>query len=444
MTLGSPKIIRLVLATFLALLAAVPSAAVPSFAVQTGQNCQACHVGGFGPQLTPYGREFKIRGYTTRAVNFNVPLSAQVIASFVSTRANPATPPTPDFHTNNNLALDQVGLFLAGGVGDHFGGFAQTTHDGVNQHWVWDNLDLRAVATAQVRGTSVVFGSSFNNSPGVQDPWNTVPAWGFPYSGSALSPAPATAPIFAGGFAQNTLGLTAYAWIDSKIYVEAGGYRTPSTSVLGGLGVDPYSPGNINGVAPYARVAYQRQVGSATAEIGALALRASLYPGRDTTTGFTDRYTDLGLDASYQLPRANGDVFSVNARYLHEIQKLDASFALGNTSNVNNTLDDLRVDASYYFRNAIGFTAGVFDTTGSVDPLRFGGRTGRPNSSGVVLQLDGTPFGKGSAVGSWFNVRFGIQYTVYASFDGARRNFDGAGTNASDNNTVRVFTWLAF
>ncbi len=86
----------------------------------------------------------------------------------------------------------------------------------------------------------------------------------------------------------------------------------------------------------------------------------------------------------------------------------------------------------------------MFDTTGSVDSLRFGGRTGRPNSSGGVLQLDGTPFGKGSPVGSWFNVRFGIQYTVYASFNGARRNFDGAGTNASDNNTVRVFTWLAF
>ncbi len=55
----------------------------------------------------------------------------------------------------------------------------------------------------------------------------------------------------------HTLGLTAYAWIDSKIYVDAGGCRTPSTSVLGGLGVDPYLPGNINGVAPYARVAYQ-------------------------------------------------------------------------------------------------------------------------------------------------------------------------------------------
>ena len=34
------------------------AAAVPAFAVQTGEPCQGCHVGGFGPQLTPFGREF--------------------------------------------------------------------------------------------------------------------------------------------------------------------------------------------------------------------------------------------------------------------------------------------------------------------------------------------------------------------------------------------------
>ena len=47
--------------------------AVPAFAVQTGQGCSSCHVGGFGPQLTPTGRDFKMNGYTTRTVAFNVP-----------------------------------------------------------------------------------------------------------------------------------------------------------------------------------------------------------------------------------------------------------------------------------------------------------------------------------------------------------------------------------
>ena len=35
-----------------------------SFAQQTGQPCTACHIGAFGPQLTAFGRAFKIGGYT--------------------------------------------------------------------------------------------------------------------------------------------------------------------------------------------------------------------------------------------------------------------------------------------------------------------------------------------------------------------------------------------
>ncbi|HUW27311.1 MAG TPA: cytochrome C, partial [Sulfuriferula sp.] len=41
-----------------------PARAVPSFARQTGQNCVACHAGGQFPELTPYGRLFKLTGYT--------------------------------------------------------------------------------------------------------------------------------------------------------------------------------------------------------------------------------------------------------------------------------------------------------------------------------------------------------------------------------------------
>ena len=36
--------------------------AVPSYARQTGQECVACHVSF--PELTPYGRYFKLTGYT--------------------------------------------------------------------------------------------------------------------------------------------------------------------------------------------------------------------------------------------------------------------------------------------------------------------------------------------------------------------------------------------
>src|SRR5690348_6481533 len=71
-----------------------PAQAVPAFAEQTGQACASCHVGGYGPQLTPFGRQFKITGYTLRAKPFNVPLSAMAVASYVHTKRAQDEPPT--------------------------------------------------------------------------------------------------------------------------------------------------------------------------------------------------------------------------------------------------------------------------------------------------------------------------------------------------------------
>src|SRR6266550_2530095 len=92
--------------------------AVPSFAEQTGQRCSACHVGGLGPQLTPFGRQFKLTGYTQRAgPDFTNPLAGMVVASFVQTQKDQPSPPAPHYGTNDNVALDQASIFVAGGVG---------------------------------------------------------------------------------------------------------------------------------------------------------------------------------------------------------------------------------------------------------------------------------------------------------------------------------------
>ena len=117
-----------------------------------------------------------------------------------------------------------------------------------------------------------------------------------------------------------------------------------------------------------------------------------------------------------------------------------------NSGCAGNTLNDVHVDGSYYWRNKIGFTAQVFDTTGGANPTIYAGnRTLVPDSSGVTLQVDGTPFGAGKGpLGMRLNTRVGVQYTAYATFNGADRNYDGLGDNASDNNTLRVFAWVAY
>jgi hypothetical protein len=425
--------------------------AVPAFAAQTDKPCQACHVGGFGPQLTPYGRDFKLHGYTERAEDkpFNAPLAIMAVASYLRTQKDQPAPPADHFSNNDNTAVDQVSLFLAGGLGSHFGGFVQTTYDGVARAWTWDNIDLRAVTLIHVVGKEVVLGLDLNNNPTVQDAWNTLPAWGFPFTSSALAPSPSASPLFLGALAQNTLGLTAYTWIDSTVYAEAGGYWSPAASTLSRLGADPLSPGDIDGVAPYGRLAYQTKVGGGTVEVGAFAMRTDIHPARDRTTSATDRYTDYGLDASYRNSLDSGDVIAVDARYLHEQQALNATCVLAGSPGgpcADTRLEDLRLNASYYWRAKVGATVGFFDTWGPANAALYpASRTFKPDSSGVILQLDGTPWGDGSGpLGKRFNMRVGVQYTIYSRFNGAGRNFDGGGANASDNNTLRLFTWFAF
>ena len=433
---------------------AAPASAVPSFAQQTGQPCQSCHVGAFGPQLTPFGRDFKLRGYTMRTKAFNLPLSGMAVASFVHTSKDQASAPADDFGTNDNFALDEASIFLAGGIGSHFGGFVQTTYDGVEKAWALDNLDLRVVGTGQVAGADLVYGVSLNNNPTTQDVWNTLPGWGYPYTDSALAPGPATSPLIDGGLAQNVVGLTGYAWVDSKFYLEAGGYTSPRAGTLRWLGADPTDPGDIAGLAPYGRVAYQHALAGGTFELGAFGLKAAIRPGRDRSTGHTDHYSDVGLDASWIKTTGSGDVITFNGRYTHEHYALDATCLLGDGSLVaaglaecaDGNLDEEHIDASYYWRNQIGVTVGAFNITGSTNPSLYGdNRTFNPDSQGITLQLDETLFGRSSApLGPRVNIRVGVQYTAYTKFNGARSNYDGAGTSASDNNTLRAFTWIAF
>lgn len=441
--------IPIALAAVAGIAAVAPAKAVPSFTDQTGQPCQACHVGGFGPQLTPFGRQFKLDGYTLRAKSFNIPLSGMAVASLNHTKRDQVPPPDGVSHTNDNLTFDEGSLFIAGGVGQHFGGFVQITYDGIGKEWAWDNVDLRAVTRGRLFGEDATFGLTLNNSPTVQDAWNSTPVWGYPYTGSEIARSPGAAALIDDALAQGTLGLSAYAWIGQKYYLEAGAYTSPAAGTLSWLGADPYDPGNIHGLAPYGRIAFQSDLGGGTFELGAFALKAAMYPERDRSAGVTDRYTDVGFDASWQKSLGSGDVISAQTRYVHESGNLKASCALDLIDSsapdcARSRLNEWRGDVSYYWHNKVGLSLGGFSTTGSGNPDLFG-PTGKPDSDGLNAQIDYTPWGNGNGpLGPRVNLRLGVQYTAYGKFDGATHNYDGAGANASDNNTLRVFTWLAF
>ena len=77
--------VLLLTATAVCLLSVRPARALPSYARQTGQQCAACH-NGF-PELTPYGRQFKLNGYTwTGGSSDFPPIAAMAIPTFTNVR----------------------------------------------------------------------------------------------------------------------------------------------------------------------------------------------------------------------------------------------------------------------------------------------------------------------------------------------------------------------
>ena len=55
------------------------------------------------------------------------------------------------------------------------------------------------------------------------------------------------------------------------------------------------------------------------------------------------------------------------------------------------------------------------------------------------------PFNNGGpSFWPWLNAKVGLQYIAYTKFNGGATNYDGFGRSASANNTLFLYTWIAF
>ena len=447
-----------VTALLMMLLVARPSLGVPAFARQTGFECATCHVSW--PELISVGRQFKLGGYTLlRAtdgprplVTFDkdaappwLPLAAFVEAS-VSHTAKPRAPngDASFFARDNGFALQQVSVLLAGRVAEHVGGFVQWTYDGIAHHSSVDNVDLRLAGRYVRTDLDVSYGLSVNNNPTVSDLYNSTPVWGFPFATSAVAATPAAATLVEQGLAQQVAGVSAYALWNHTLYVELGGYRTADgVASLLRAGVDRSKAAVLRGMAPYWRLALQREWdgGTQSAMLGTFGLVARKYPDPLDLSTPTDRFSDVGIDAQYQFVTDRHRV-SAQVAYIHERQRLDGTFATGGSVNASDHLDTLNAKATYYFLTRYGVTLGYRRLKGSTDAGLYstgeqitGSASGRPDSSAAIIELNWLP---------WRDRRISLQYTAYQKFNGRRSNYDGFGRNASDNNTLFLVAWLAF
>ncbi len=421
-----------------------PAHALPSFARQTGDDCTSCHVGGYGPQLTPHGIAFKLGGYTETNGSGSLPFSGMIMGTWTHTAKNQPSGAGPHDGPNNNASLQEVSLFLAGGLTQHLGAFVQGTYSDIDtRKFAMDNMDVRYANNVTLAGKDAVIGVTFNNNPTITDPFGTLPGWRFPYASSELVPGPVASPMIDGGMEQQIGGVSAYGLWDNHVYVELGGYRTLPRSLLRNANV--ISSGEsadftIHSVAPYGRLAYYQDGHKQAWHVGLVGFAPEV---QSASGAGTDKYTDFGIDGGYQFLGTREHIITVNGAYIHETRTLDPSEA----DNHKGHLNRFDLSSSYYYHQTWGLTAGLFDIAGNRDATLYGAdsQNGSPNSRGYVLQADWTPFGKEGSLGApWANVRLGLQYTDYTKFNGASRNYDGTGRDAKDNNSLFAFVWTAF
>src|SRR6516165_9939452 len=412
----------LLLAAVVVVQFAAPARALPSYARQTGQPCGTCHTDFAG-----------------------------------LTHTEPETaPPANPFANNDNISIAPLSFFWGGAITDHIGAFSQLTYSqapsaagiGANPFvhaWSWDNTDVRYADSTSLGKMNITYGITANNNPTVQDPWNTTPAWGFPYAVSPFGAGFGPTPIIDGAFAAHVGSVGGYVYINDLIYLEASVYRTLSPNAQNALGADPFGAPGLFDAAPYWRAAFEPHWGPHWLEVGTFGMAANvhpfIFPGTPDTSTFsqTDKFTDIGVDAQYQYQGSNFWL-TLRGSFIHEYQKLDASFPNGLAGNPKLELNEARAYASlaYGNNNRIILTGQYFTSWGSPDSILFSGSPNlSPDTNGWIAEIAYIPFISSFSPGwPWFNTRIGLQYTWYD-------RFNGTSVGASTNNTLFAYVWLA-
>jgi hypothetical protein len=112
----------------------------------------------------------------------------------------------------------------------------------------------------------------------------------------------------------------------------------------------------------------------------------------------------------------------------------------------------LRAKVSYVYQAKYGGALGFFNLTGTSNTANqtagYDATGTLTKTDGAASNLTGNPATRGLTLEAfWMPIqylRIGAQYTAYSRFNGSSTNYDGFGRNARDNNTLFLYTWLAY
>ncbi|MDE2048471.1 MAG: cytochrome C [Betaproteobacteria bacterium] len=457
----TPRLAGLLAASLTAWLAlfAAPAQAIPLFARQTGMQCSACHVGF--PELNTFGRQFKLMGYTL-GTRQTIPLAVMAIAG--TNRISDNTTGIAPLPKNGDFALQAASLFTGGKITDHAGAFVQWTYnnlagpDANNNYYGHsgiDNTDIRYTQRWSSKEQDLIWGLTLHNAPGVQDVWNSVPAWMFPYMSPALAvnANPSGAgddPTFLDSQPRVT-GLGTYAFLNNNWYGELTLYRS-SDGVFSVLRAgDTPNPITdrvaLKGYNPYWRLAYNLDAGPHSFMVGYYGINAKQYADYTQTDQPTTRYLDNAINMQYQYV-GSPHIFTANLNWIHEKRNYDYDFnntvgAASGHDNPTGTVNTFRAKGSYWYEHRYGATVGYFNNTTSTDALAYGASsyTNKGDSSGMMYELSYVPIQ---------NIHIGLQYIAYnkrfggSSYLSTDANGNTVDRKASADNTTYLYVWAAF
>ncbi len=438
------------------------ASATPIFARQTGQNCMACHAGGQFPELTPYGRLFKLTGFT---LGKRTPIPLAVMGVFGSTTVGPAQTPAPS--SPGHTATDGTPTFYTGSI---FAGGKITDNIGMLAQYTWgnyngsngasfgggsDNTDIRYANRVISNNNDIIYGVSLNNNPGVEDVWNSSQTWGYGVvPGSTGSPAGYT--ILDGGLAAQAVGADAYLYWNKAIYAEVGAYRT-------GNGVFSFLTQNNGGQAylantsPYVRLAYTHEWGAQNIEVGYTFFDADVFEGTDTlgntytNSGPYDEHRDNAFDFQYQYLLDPHTVTFEFSR-INEVINPNGAGAVNFTGALGQgQVNETKAKVSYTYKARYGAALGYYNFSSNA---AFAGYQANAGTTATDYFGDGTVT---AFVPEIFfipvqNVRIGLQYTMYTQIPtqtAANQTFTGANANgqpwnSSDFNEAFLYVWAAY
>lgn len=467
-------------------MASFEAQALPAFARQTGQNCVACHAGGQFPELTPYGRMFKMTGYTIG--ERTIPFSLMGVASYASVaNTSKSDDPAADFQKNGAPLFATGSLFIAGKVTDNIGAFTQITYDNYagkgtdgsfSGHSSADNMDFRYADRFIDNSRDLIVGISANNNPSISDPWNSAAAW-MQYVPVPSPPSyqfvDGNAPYPGFGSGGNIAGVSAYLFWNRTVYAELGSYRT-ANGILSFMssGIDDASTTKLNGSNnPYWRLALSHEWGPHNIMVGTSGMIAHVYDGGSDTSDPNNlgRFINIGIDSQYQFI-LDPHTITAQIAYMHQVQDYSRNtivgaappFFLGDgvtpvaAVDPSDTTNVFRSKLTYIYRAKYGASLGFFNSTGTTNTLNqtsgfdSNGQITSTDPSGtginstrVTGNLSGNPATRGFTYEAFWMpiqyVRVGVQYTAFSKFNGASDNYDGFGRNARDNDTVFLYIW---